>query len=113
MPNGSLTLGKDLQEAYDRLEVVEHSARITHAAQLVGPVAPLPEVEVRKLQEIARAFGISHGPALCENCNACANGHGHAGGDKREPGTGHGVQDAMVNQVLQAVLARLGTPGTR
>lgn len=110
--HGSLTLGKTLQEAYDRLEVVEHSAKITHAANLVGPVSPLPEPEVRKLADIAKAFGIHHGPeGMCETCNACANGHGHANrapaASSRPSTGGPQVTDAAVQQVLEAVLARL------
>src|SRR5215831_20964423 len=74
--HGALTLGRTLQEAYDRLEVVEHSAHITHAARTLGPVAPLPEPEVEKLKDIARAFGIPQPPETCAVCNACPNGRG-------------------------------------
>ncbi|HJZ87902.1 MAG TPA: class II aldolase/adducin family protein [Polyangia bacterium] len=103
--HGALTLGRTLQEAYDRLEIVEHSAHITHAARTIGPVAPLPEPEVKKLQDIARAFGIPQPPETCAICNACPNGRGGPvalGGGP--PGT---AGDAETEKIVAAVLERL------
>jgi L-fuculose-phosphate aldolase len=103
--HGSLTLGRTLDEAYDRLEIVEHSAKITHAARALGPVTPLPEPEVRKLQDIARAFGIPQPPETCDHCNACPNGHGGPvplGGPRP---TGDRETDHIVAAVLQRLQA--------
>jgi L-fuculose-phosphate aldolase len=108
--HGALTLGRTLDEAYDRLEIVEHSAQITHAARVIGPVAPLPEAEVRKLGEIARHFGIPQPPEPCAACNACPNGHGGP-----VPLLPHGAHatggDAETEQIVAAVLARLRPSG--
>ena len=53
--HGAITLGRNLDEAYNRLEAMEHAAKITHAARVLGPVAPLPPHEVDKLQALAQA----------------------------------------------------------
>ncbi|HZS37075.1 MAG TPA: class II aldolase/adducin family protein, partial [Polyangia bacterium] len=74
--HGALTYGRDLDEAYNRMEAMEHAAKITHAARVIGPVAPLPRVEVEKLQALAVKLGIPRAPDPCTLCNACPNGTG-------------------------------------
>jgi L-fuculose-phosphate aldolase len=58
MRHGALTLGADLDEAYNRMEIVEHTAKIVHAARAIGPVTPLPEEEVDKLRRLAAPAGV-------------------------------------------------------
>lgn len=60
--HGALTLGRTLDEAWHRMEALEHAARITHAARSLGPVAPLPPRDVEKLESLARALGIPRPP---------------------------------------------------
>ena len=74
--HGALTYGRSLDEAYNRMEAMEHAAKITHAARVIGPVAPLPRVEVDKLQALAEKLGIPRAPDPCTLCNACPNGSG-------------------------------------
>ena len=53
--HGSLTVGKTLEEAYQKLESLEHTAKIiSEAVKLRGGkmVAPLPSDEIDKLWEI-------------------------------------------------------------
>jgi L-fuculose-phosphate aldolase len=47
--HGSVTVGKDLQEAYTRLEMLEHTAQILALARLLGGLSPLPKEEVARL----------------------------------------------------------------
>jgi L-fuculose-phosphate aldolase len=47
--HGSVTVGKDLLDAYAKLEMLEHSARIVALARLLGSVSPLPPEEVARL----------------------------------------------------------------
>jgi L-fuculose-phosphate aldolase len=47
--HGSVTVGKDLQDAYAKLEMLEHAAQILLLARLLGPVPPLPPEEVNRL----------------------------------------------------------------
>jgi L-fuculose-phosphate aldolase len=74
--HGALTLGRTLEEAYNRMETLEHTARITHAARVLGPVPALPALDIEKLRAVARAFGLPEPPAGCAECNACPNGRG-------------------------------------
>ena len=48
--HGALAWGGDLWEAFDRLETVEHTAKIVRNAQLLGGGIPLTEEEVVRLQ---------------------------------------------------------------
>jgi L-fuculose-phosphate aldolase len=74
--HGAITVGRDLDEAYNRMEAMEHASKITHAARTIGPLTPLPAPEVEKLQALARTFGIPRPPDPCTLCNACSNGKG-------------------------------------
>ena len=47
--HGSVTVGRDLWDAYLRLERLEHAASILLAARQVGEVSPLPPAEVERL----------------------------------------------------------------
>ena len=48
--HGALAWGGDLWEAFDRLETVEHTAKIVLNAQLLGGGVPLTEAAVERLQ---------------------------------------------------------------
>ncbi len=50
--HGALAWGGDLWEAFDRLETVEHTAKIVLNAQLLGGGIPLTEAEVTRLQDL-------------------------------------------------------------
>ena len=56
--HGALTCGRDLDEAYGRLEVIEHAARITHLARQLGPVPVLPPAEVARIRQAATSAGL-------------------------------------------------------
>ncbi len=92
--HGALTLGRDLDEAYNRLEAMEHASKITQAARAIGPLVPLPPVEVGKLESLARSLGIPRPPDPCTLCNACDHGKG-------------GPITSSDDAVVDAVLARL------
>ena len=49
--HGSITLGPTLAKAYDRLEILEHTARISLMARVLAPgrVEPLPASELARL----------------------------------------------------------------
>ena len=48
--HGTLAWGGDLWEAFDRLETVEHTAKIVRNVQLLGGGVPLTEEEVERLR---------------------------------------------------------------
>jgi L-fuculose-phosphate aldolase len=88
--HGALTLGRTLDEAWHRMEAMEHAAKIIHAAHAVGRVAPLPSVEVDKLQALAARLSIPRPPDPCTACDA-------------PPAKGSDLETA----IIEAVLARL------
>ncbi len=47
--HGAVAYGEDVIQAYSKMEVVEHFARITLVAELLGGPKALPRVEVQKL----------------------------------------------------------------
>jgi L-fuculose-phosphate aldolase len=53
--NGVLVTGRDVLEAYDRLEVLESTAEALINARALGTPAPLPEDVIHELEE---SFGL-------------------------------------------------------
>jgi L-fuculose-phosphate aldolase len=47
--HGAVAYGEDVLQAYSRMEIVEHFARITLVAEMLGGPKVLPRVEVQKL----------------------------------------------------------------
>lgn len=56
--NGVVTVGRDLEQAYLRMELVEHWARIASVALPLGGVEPLPHADVQKLLEARTKAGL-------------------------------------------------------
>ncbi len=56
--NGVLTVGVDLEQAYLRLELVEHYARMVVAAAPLGGVRALPGDDVKRLLEARTKAGL-------------------------------------------------------
>ena len=58
--HGSLTVGQSLQEAFVKLEVLEHTAKVYWMALQIGKVTPLPPEEVKALMEMRQTtYGIN------------------------------------------------------
>lgn len=60
--HGPVALGASLAEAFARLEVVEHTARITVAALAAGGAKPIPEAEAEHLRRMAIQAGFLRDP---------------------------------------------------
>lgn len=56
--NGVLTVGEDLEQAFLRMELVEHYARITSIAQSIGGVVALDPASTERMLELRRAAGL-------------------------------------------------------
>ncbi|MFQ5499985.1 MAG: class II aldolase/adducin family protein [Candidatus Zixiibacteriota bacterium] len=50
--HGLLTIGRSLDEAYHRHEMIEHSARIQHIARQLGQVDVIPEADMCRLEGV-------------------------------------------------------------
>jgi len=85
--HGPVALGESLAQAKSRLEVVEHTARITVAANSSGGAKPISDEEARKLRQMAIEAGVLREPS--------------AGGEGRlRPGEQQLV-DALAERVMQ------------
>jgi L-fuculose-phosphate aldolase len=71
--HGTVTVGKDVWEAYMRLERVEHSAQVTLAAQqaLHSTVPLLPPDAIEKIAAMRQTVFAQRGRDVCAECNAC------------------------------------------
>jgi L-fuculose-phosphate aldolase len=56
--HGAVSYGDDVYQAFHRMEMVEHFARITLVAELLGGAKALPRVEVRKLFDSRQRYGV-------------------------------------------------------
>jgi len=56
--HGALTLGTDLSEAYNRLESLEHTARVLSLARNLGEIRPMAPNQVARLRREVEGRGI-------------------------------------------------------
>jgi len=66
--HGSVTLGSNLMDAYKKLDMVEHTARILYLAHTVGPAQPLSPEYVKKLLATRGMLGIRGHNTLENQC---------------------------------------------
>jgi L-fuculose-phosphate aldolase len=57
--HGCTTYGSDVWQAFFRMEMVEHFARITFVAEMLGGARPLPREEVEKLFAARARYNVS------------------------------------------------------
>jgi L-fuculose-phosphate aldolase len=101
--HGTLTLGRSLEEAYVRLETLEHAARITAVARSMGVPTPLPAREVERIERIARGLGVARPAPQCSQCGTCGQPAGAGGGALG----GSDTREHLVRELTDAVLRRL------
>lgn len=63
--HGALALGKDLFAAYYKMETIEHFARISLVARLLGREHLLTREEVGRLQQLRGSYGIAAPAPVC------------------------------------------------
>ena len=51
-----MTVGPEVRDAYNKMEKLEHTARVVLAARLQGSLPPLPPAEVEKLRRLAQKY---------------------------------------------------------
>lgn len=57
--HGCVSYGSDVWQAFYRMEMVEHFARITFVAEMLGGARPLPREEVEKLFNARRRYNVT------------------------------------------------------
>ena len=83
--HGAVCYGEDVFKAYFRMETMEHFARITLVAELLGGAKVLPRLEVDKLLDSRTRYGVkakSAGEPGCPLAQEDINA-GQAGGEER------------------------------
>src|SRR2546428_376359 len=63
--HGALTVGADLFSAYYKMETIEHFAKISLVARLLGRENLLSREEVLRLQELRGTYGIKAPAPIC------------------------------------------------
>jgi L-fuculose-phosphate aldolase len=54
--HGAMTVGREVMDAYNKMEKLEHTARVVLAARLQGQLPPLPAAEVEKLRRLGKEY---------------------------------------------------------
>jgi L-fuculose-phosphate aldolase len=85
--HGALTVGADLFSAYYKMETIEHFAKISLVARLLGRENLIAREEVQRLQELRGTYGIKAPAPICAD-----------GSDAPSPG----AVDGATCQVVQA-----------
>src|SRR6186997_1996156 len=90
--HGALTVGTDLFAAYYKMETVEHFAKISLVARMLGRENLIAREEVMRLQELRGTYGIKAPAPICSD-------------PLGEPGSsGAATTDAATCQVVDAPL---------
>jgi len=66
--HGAVAYGENLWQAFDRLETLEHTAKIAILAKALGGANDLPQEAIGKLIEIREKAGYLNADARCQAC---------------------------------------------
>jgi L-fuculose-phosphate aldolase len=66
--HGAVAYGTDLWQAFDRLETLEHTARIAILSRILGGSKNLPADAIEKLINVREAAGYLGESARCQAC---------------------------------------------
>jgi L-fuculose-phosphate aldolase len=80
--HGAVCYGEDVYKAYFRMETMEHFARITLVAELLGGAKVLPRQEVDKLLDSRTRYGVKAANAGEPGCPLALEDTGGAGEDR-------------------------------
>ncbi len=81
--HGAMAWGADLEQAYLRLELVEHLARIAVTAQAVGGVKPLPDSAIAPLLAKRAKSGLGAAADRAGEATSATSAPARPGGDLR------------------------------
>jgi len=101
--HGALTIGKDIYNAYFKMETLDHAAKIQFIAKQLGHLNVLKSQDVDKLMEIRKRAGIAtSSPCLsCEEDGSCDITTAWSGPENQPD------REQLVRQVTEAVLRQL------
>ena len=87
--HGALTVGKDIYDAYFKMEVIEHFAEISLISRQLGGERLLPQKEVRRLLDLRKKVYRLEGPPGAAACPVPAEG---VDGDSEAKGAGSSAE---------------------
>jgi L-fuculose-phosphate aldolase len=96
--HGALTVGADLFGAYYKMETIEHFAKISLVARMLGRENLLSREEVTRLQDLRGSYGIKSPAPICADAaedESCQVVQAPAGGGRR-------LVPELVKQAAQA-----------
>jgi L-fuculose-phosphate aldolase len=96
--HGAVCYGEDVYKAFFRMETVEHFARISLVAELLGGAQVLPKQEVNKLLESRARYGVKTRGGLDAGCPLAAE---EVGSQKIEV-----TREELIALIEEAVRAR-------
>jgi L-fuculose-phosphate aldolase len=97
--HGAVCYGEDVYKAYFRMETLEHFARITFVAEMLGGARVLPRAEVDKLFDSRTRYGVKAKAGAVPGCPVVAEDIGS--GDKFEV-----TREELIALVDEALRAR-------
>lgn len=98
--HGAITLGKDVIDAYYKMERVEHFAIISLTAHQLGGMKTISEPDVKKLEEVREKFGIRIGGSACLNCGVCTGTESHEESTNDE-------REAIIEEITKKIMKEL------
>ncbi len=110
--HGTLTVGRDVMEAYLRLETLEHTAKIIALSKVLGGGLPLPPEQVAKLIQARKEGGFARPGDAEEFCLACGVCH-PLGKHTPRPSSGVwddaalGAEENLVREIAERVRREL------
>lgn len=93
--HGAVAYGEHLWQAFDRLETLEHTAKIAILARALGGANDLPPDAIEKLINIREAAGFLGPNARCQSCGYLHDGGIACGGS--QTGSGPAANGAKVS----------------
>ena len=107
--HGAVSYGKDVLQAYFRMETVEHFARINFVAEMLGGARALPRLEVDKLFESRGRYGVVSNATQQPGCPVSAEDVGRAAPSGGMGDNGFYVtRDELIQLLEDAIRARGG-----
>ncbi|MBA3769581.1 MAG: class II aldolase/adducin family protein [Blastocatellia bacterium] len=106
--HGAVAYGNDLWQAFDRLETLEHTAKIAILAKALGGANDIPADAIQKLVNIREKAGYLTESARCQSCGYLGE-HGIACGDKtpiQVPAASNGAKVSLTREQLIELLSQ-------
>jgi L-fuculose-phosphate aldolase len=110
--HGAVAYGEDLWQAWDRLETLEHTARIAILAKALGGANDLPADAIHKLINIREKAGYLTDAARCQSCGYLHE-HGITCGDKSpvQVPASNGAKVSLTREQLIELLSQAANLG--